>query len=195
LIYIIAVVFIFIIFLVVLNFLRKLQWDAIHNNLLDLTNEIGGEVLRQGMLGRPIFHGKYKNLDITINFSTERSKKGRRNYIDISVGRNFKQTLTISALDWLKEREESALDEFIEIKLDSQKKYGLRSKSGKDVIKKNMQQKFYSILQDMDPFSYVFIGYSGLLFEKHGGNLAMSTKHPALKQDIDNLIELTRVIR
>jgi hypothetical protein len=195
LVYILAAVFVFIIFLVVLNFLRKLQWDAVHNNLLDLTDDIGGNVIRQGMLGRPIFHGKYKNLDITINFSTERGKKGRRNYIDISIGRDFSQTLTISSMDWLEEREESVLDEYTEIELDGQKKYGLRSKSGQEVLKKNMQQKFKSILQDMHPFSFLFIGYNGLLFEKRGGNLAMSTKHPALKNDIECLIDLTGVIR
>jgi hypothetical protein len=188
------VVLFLILLLVAMNFLRKLQWDAIHNNLLDLTDDIGGQVIRQGMLGRPIFHGNYRKLDITVNFSTERSKKGRNNYIDISIGRNFNQTFTISALDWLREREGSALDEFTEISMNSQKKYGMRSKSGLDVIKKNMQQKFYELLQEMDPFSFIFIGYNGLLFEKRGGNLAMSTKHPVLKKNIDSLIELSGIV-
>ena len=51
-IYILSIFVIFIAILVIINYLRKLHWDVIHHNLLELVDDIGGKILRQGMLGR-----------------------------------------------------------------------------------------------------------------------------------------------
>ncbi len=193
-IYILIVAVGFILFLVIINYLRKLHWDVIHNNLLDLVDDIGGKVIRQGMLGRPIYHGRYEELDITINFSTEKGEKGRKNLIDISIGIPLKQAFTISAYNWLKEREESATEEFTDIDLGGSKEYGMRNTSGKDIVKNNMQKKFHDILKRLDPFNFLFVGRNGLLYETEGGNLAVSTKHPAIKSDIMAIYDLIGVL-
>lgn len=193
-IYILSAVAGFILFIVIINYLRKLHWDVIHNNLLDLVDDIGGKVIRQGMLGRPIYHGKYEKLDITINFSTEKGDKGRKNLIDISIGIPLKQSFTISAYDWLKEREESAIEEFADIDLGGSKEYGMRNTSGKDIVKKNMQKKFHDILKQLDPFLFLFVGLNGVIYEKEGENLAVSTKHPALKSNIMSISTLIGVL-
>ncbi len=75
-----------ILFFVIINYLRKLHWDAIHNNLLDLEDEIGGAVIRKGFLARPVFHAKYKGSEVTINFSQDKRQGKRINYIDIIGG-------------------------------------------------------------------------------------------------------------
>ena len=193
-IYIIIAVFVFILFLITFNFLRKLQWDAVHHNLIDLADDIGGEVIRRSMLSRPIYHGNFKKQDITINFSTEKVKKGRNNFIDISIGHKFSTAFTISAFAWLEEREDSALDEFASLNIKSTQRYGLRSDKGEGVINKKKESQFHDFLIKLDPFYFIYIGNNGLLFEKDGGNLAISTKHPALKNDIDALIGLIKVI-
>jgi hypothetical protein len=194
LVYLLVLFFSVVILLVIFNFLRKLQWDAIHKNLLDLADQIGGEVVRRNVLGRPIYHGKYRDQDITINFSTEKANKKRLNFIDISIGRNFKNSFTISALDWLEKRENSALEEFSAIDIKGRKRYGLRSTDNKNIIKKNMQARFNELLEQLDPFYFIFVGKSGLLFEKDGGNLALSTRHPALKNDLDALIGFSEAV-
>ena len=193
-IYILTALVGFILFLIIINYLRKLHWDVIHNNLLDLVDDIGGKVIRQGMLGRPIYHGRYKKLDITINFSTEKVDKRRKNLIDFSIGIPLKQSFTISAYDWLQEREEGALEEFTGIDLGGSKEYGMRNTSGNDIVKKNMQKKFHDILKRLDPFLFLFVGRNGLLYETDGGNLAVSTKHPALKSDILAISDLIGVL-
>ncbi len=193
-IYVLAAGASFILIVVVINYMRKLHWDAVHINLLDLVDDIGGQVLRQGFLGQPIFHGQYKKMDITINFSTERHKKKRRNLIDISIGMPIKKSFTISSYEWLKEREDSALDEFKSLDLDGLHNYGLRNPSDNQIAKESKQLKFRQILLDLDPFLFLFVGANGLLYEKDGGNLAVSTKHPALKDQIRYINLLMGVI-
>jgi len=194
LIYIIIAIFVFIVFLVAFNFLRKLQWDTVHHNLLDLVDDIGGEVIRRSMLSRPIYHGTYKKQDITINFSTEKVKKVRNNFIDISIGQKFSAAFTISAFAWLEQRDDSALDEFIELNIEGIQRYGLRSERGENVINKKKESQFSDSLHKLDPFHFLYVGYNGLLFEKEGDNLAISTKHPALKNNLDALISFIKVV-
>ena len=81
------VVFI-VVFLIIINYLRKLHLDAIHFNLLSLIDDIGGAVIRKGFLARPVYHGSYQGIEVTINFSSERSQKKRRQYLNISLARN-----------------------------------------------------------------------------------------------------------
>jgi hypothetical protein len=180
--------------LVIINYLRKLHWDVIHHNLLDLVDDIGGKVIRQGMLGRPIYHGQYKKLDITINFSTEKINKNRRNLIDISIGTPIEQSFTISSFNWLEEREESALSEFSQIELQTKNKYGIRNISVENLVKKNSIKKFYQNLEKLNPFLFLYAGKNGIIYEKEGGNLAISTKHPAMKDEITSLAALVGVL-
>ena len=193
-IYILSTFIIFIAILVIINYLRKLHWNVIHHNLLESVDDIGGKIIRQGMLGRPIYHGQYKKLDITINFSTEKINKSRRNLIDISIGTPMEQSFTISAFDWLEEREESALSEFSQIDLETSKKYGIRDASVEDLVKKNSINKFYQHLNKLDPFLFLYAGKNGIIYEKEGGNLAISTKHPAMKDEITSLAALVGVL-
>ncbi len=176
--------------LIIINYLRKLHWDIIHRNLLDLVDEIGGKVIRQGMLGRPIYHGQYNNLDITVNFSTERIKSGRKNLIDISIGTPLKQSFTISSFDWLNEREESAIEEFEEFNMDGTIRYGIRKSSDTTDINEKLQ----TFLKELDPFLFLFVGTNGILFEKEGGNLAISTRHPELKNQLMSISALIGVL-
>jgi hypothetical protein len=194
LIILLSAVIVALIVFVILNYVRKLHWDLIHHNLLDLVDDIGGKVIRQGMLGRPVYQGMYQKLDVTINFSTEKGKTGRKNLIDISVGTALNNSFTISALKWLGEREESAVSEFKEIKFETIHKYGIRNGAVKDIVKTNSENKFYEILKLLDPFLFLYVGVNGLIFEKEGGNLAVSTKHPELKNTILSISKLVRVL-
>ena len=185
-----AIVFIFFIF----NLLRKLHWDAIQMNLLELADTIGGSVIRKGILARPIYHGRYQNMDLTINFSTDRTGGKRNNYIDISIGMNLDNVYTISSLEWIRESSAGSVEDFVPLELTTDIEYGIRQNKGKKLFAKSGSAKIKKYLEELDPFRFLHVSQNGILFEKEGENLGISTKHPKLKQHIDTLFGLIQTI-
>ena len=183
-----------VLFLVVVNYMRKLHLDAIHFNLLELVEAIDGQVMRRGILSRPVYHGKYKGNDLTINFSSERSQKKRREYIDISLSKNLKNNLTISTREWIENRNEGSLEDFESIEIDGRESYVIRNSAKANYLKKNQDDKFKSTIKALSPFSYIFCGQNGLIFERECENLAMCTKHPQLEDTIISLHQLTQIL-
>ncbi|TFH01221.1 MAG: hypothetical protein E4H13_05490 [Calditrichales bacterium] len=183
-----------IVFFVVINVFRKLHMDAIHYNLLDLADEIGGEVLKRGMLSRPVYHGDLNGMDLTVNFSTERVQKKRRQFINISIARVLQNNLTIATRQWLENTAGSAPEEFDILEIDSDTEYLIRKSSKKSYLRKNGQDEFSECLKKLSPFNYIYGGPTGILFEQECENLATCTKHPQLKENIDHLYRLAKVL-
>jgi hypothetical protein len=179
---------------VILNILRKFQWDVIHNNLLDLEDEIGGSILRKGFLSRPVFTGKYEGSELTINFSQERIKNKRLNYINVSMNIRIKNSLTIISLDWLKDKKEST-DDLEIVNIDESSKYGIRKSSSKNIFKKDSQKKIKQLIAQLHPFTYIFVGQTGIIFEKDGENLAITTKKSLLLEIINLLLKMGKTLQ
>ena len=188
--YIIYGLFLLVVFFLLINYLRKLHWDAIHNNLLDLVDEYGGNVYRRGFLARPVFHGIYKKSEVTINFSQERINSKRKNYINISIDKKNKKSVTIVSLDWIKAQNESTDDMEI-ISINNSLDYGIRGKNIK-IIKRN---ELKSHLQKLVPFNYLFLGQTGLIFEKESINLGVDTKLDVLKSCIESVYNLSNILK
>ncbi len=169
--------------------LRKLHWLSVQKNLHDLTASIGGDVLRKGFLGRPIYHGKYKKMDITINFSTERAGRRRVNYLDISIGTALKKKFTITSLNWLRERGEESVEDFEPVSAKNSA-YGILKDHKLDIKNDSIQD----LIMELAPFVYIYGGQNGILFEKECQNLAICTRHPKLQEILDNLSNLVRVV-
>jgi len=180
--------------LTIIIFLRKLHWDAVQYNLLGLVDAIGGQVFRKGFLERPVYHGNYQNTDFIINFSTEKAKKGRLYYMDISLAKQFKNPATISSLPWLKERGESDKD-FEPLKIFDDCRYGIRKNIGLNLIKDKNKAQFNDYIQQLDPFNFIYLSKNGMLFEKECKNIANETKHPLLKNILDSLFNLIKLIQ
>jgi hypothetical protein len=178
-----------ILFIVLINFLRKLHWDSIHFNLLTLADEIEGEVYRRNFMARPVFHGKYKGIELTINFSSERTGNGRSNYIDISFNQKVVHPFTISSLSWLRERKDASLAEYQSIEISGEKKYGVRK--GASML---YSKKIISYIQKLDPFNFIFAGGTGVLMEIQCKNIAIATKHPNLKNRIEVLYTFLKAL-
>ena len=196
--FILEVILIFIglvvVFLVVINYLRKLHLDALHFNLLEVVDVLGGEVLRRGFLSRPIYHGKFKGIDLTINFSSERSEKKRREFLDISFAKQMKQNLTISTSSWIESQNQGELKDFVPLVIEDETTYVIRNISGSDYIRKNKNTEFRDAVKNLTPFNYIFCGKSGLLYERECDNLALCTKHPKLVDLIESIQRLTKVL-
>ena len=176
----------------VIVFLRKLHWDAVQSNLLQLQEAIGGKVIRKGFLTRPLYHGSYNNMALTINFSTEKFKKSRRNYLDITIDKKFKNPLTISSLDWLRERGESVA-EYEPIKI-SDTNYGLRREKNIRVIKKNQKTEFHEYIKKLHPINFIYFSKNGMLFERECQNITHETEYVKLKDTITQLYNLLEVV-
>jgi len=174
--------------------MRKLHLDALHFNLLELVDAIDGKVMRRGFLSRPVYHGKYKGIDLTINFSSERSQNKRREYVDISLSKNLKNNLTISTRDWIESRNEGSLDDFDSLEINNEGDYVLKNATKANYIKKNQNEKFKITIQKLTPFAYIFCGQNGLIFERECDNLATCTKHPHLEETIISLYQLTQTL-
>jgi hypothetical protein len=183
-----------VVFLVAINYLRKLHLDALHFNLLELVDVLGGEIIRRGFLSRPIYHGQFKGIDLTINFSSERAQKQRREYLDISLSKEMQQNLTISTSEWIESRNQGELHDFMPLEIDEEKKYVIRNAAQSEFIKKNRKEEFSTVVKKLTPFNYIYCGQSGLLYEKECENLAICTKHPKVMDLIDALYQLTQVL-
>ena len=183
-----------VVFLVVINYLRKLHLDALHFNLLEVVDVLGGQVLRRGFLSRPVYHGKFKGIDLTINFSSERSQKKRREFLDISFARQMQQNLTISTSSWIESQNQGELNEFEPLVIGDETTYVIRNISQSDYIKKNRNEEFKDSVKRLTPFNYIYCGQSGLLYERECDNLAVCSKHPKLVDLIKAIYQLTQVL-
>ena len=183
-----VVLFIFIL----LNILRKWYWDTIQSNLLDLANEIGGQVIRRGFFSRPVYQGRYRDADLTINFSGERTKKGRVNLIDISLTANLSESITISSYPWLREIAEKSISEYGPLPGSDPPLYGIRLADSSKFKTKLTGSDFSGSIGLLHPFRFIFISPRGILFEKEAEHLPQNTRHPLLKEQLDGLFKLIK---
>ena len=184
-----------VIFFVIINYLRKLHLDAIHDNFLELADSIGGQVMRRGILSRPVYHGAFKSIELTINFSSERAQKKRRQYLDISIAKNTMYNITISTQDWIADRNEDSSSAFEPLKIPGDVNYVILRPANVTYVKKNNENKFIECVKDLTPFTYIYIGQNGILFERECDNIAQCTKPPKLKDKIELLFELSKTLQ
>ena len=183
-----------IIFLVVINYLRKLHLDAIHFNFLELVDSLGGQVMRKGILSRPVYHGAFKSIELTVNFSSERSQKKRRQYLDISMAITSDYNITISTRDWIEGRNEESSSEFESLNIEGEVDYVILKREDVKYVKKENMSKFTECVKNLTPFTFIYIGQNGILFERECSNIALCTKPPQLQDTIELLFELSKTL-
>ena len=186
-------ILVFIAILLILIYLRKLHWDIIHHNLFDLSDEIGGKIVRHGFASRPFYYGIYRGYKLTVNFSSEKTKKGRRNYLDISINKKINKSITIASVEWLKDNNADLLKNFTPFQDRAINKYGISRTGRQKSCSGNLEQKIKKYLISISDFNFIFFGASGVLLEIVCDNLAYATKHPRLKVNIDTLLSLVKV--
>jgi len=184
-----------VIFLVIINYLRKLHLDAIHFNFFELADSIGGKVIRKGILSRPVYHGAFKSIELTINFSSERAQKKRRNYLDISMAKISMYNITISTQDWISNRNEESSSDFVPMEIPGDVNYVILNSKNVTYVKKINEKKFIECIKKLTPFTYVYIGKNGILFERECNNIAQCTKSPDLKDTIELIFELSKTLQ
>ena len=184
-----------VIFFFIINYLRKLHLDAIHFNFLELADSIGGQVIRKGILSRPVYHGAFKSIELTINFSSERANKKRRHYLDISMAKNSMYNITISTKDWIMDRNEESSSDFTPLGIPGDVNYVILNPHNETYVKKVNENKFFECIKTLSPFTYLFIGRNGILFERECNNIAQCTKSPELNNTIEYIFELSKTLQ
>jgi len=173
-----------------LLYFRKMHWDVVHNNLLELSDDIGGEVYRRNFSSRPIFHGTFGDKELTINFSSARNALKRQYYVDVSWGKIFPNSFTVSSKELLQTDEWDISGEYEELNSEDLHHYLLMKSGNSPVYAQDKKDQFLNALRKLRPFNYLLAGNTGVLFEAGSENIAMATQYPKLKQILQALQEL-----
>jgi hypothetical protein len=179
----------------VINYLRKLNLDAIHFNFLELADTIGGQVMRKGILSRPVYHGAFKSIELTVNFSSERAQKKRRQYLDISMAKNSSYNITISTRDWIEGRSEESSSDFVPLDIPGDVNYVILKPDDVTYVKEINEKRFIECVKNLTPFTFIYIGQNGILFERECDNIALCTKSPKIKDTVELLFELSTTLQ
>jgi hypothetical protein len=176
-----------------LIWMRKVQFDAVHRNFLDLVDHYGGRVDRSGFAVRPRFSGSLNSSPISVSISAEKKTKDKPRQFYISVylkmpaGANF----TVFSNDWLKwresERKQTAHTQDI-----ADQKYIVEVSEEKLLENLNFQH-IEEIIRKIDPIAYVLVSKRGLILERLSSNLVKDTEFEHLHELIEGMSELSRV--
>lgn len=186
--YVVAGIILFIIGAIgLLVWLRKVQFDAVHRNFLDLEDHFGGKVIRAGFAVRPQYTGHYKKNKITISVSSEGNKGGRRYYIAVTMQSHSPVHFTILSRHWLEDRHAQSRKQNVVQLMDGQY---LLEVPQVGLLKKINVSALNRIVQQMHPFAYVLIAKTGIILERLSTNLIKDTEFPALKELIQGMYQL-----
>jgi hypothetical protein len=168
-----------------LIWLRKIQFDAIHQNFLDLEDNYGGKVYRGGFAVRPKYIGSFENIKLSISISSERknNQRSRRFYISVYLEAPSKINFTVMSTNWLNlEKRDMSDRHFKKIFKNSY----LIEVSEKNILSRLNLKKIETMVEDLHPFAYALISKKGLILERISQNLVEDTKF----QKLDELVKL-----
>jgi len=175
----------------ILIWLRKMQYDAIHRNFLDLIDRFGGKVVRGGFAIRPKYMGTVEGHQVSVSISSERKHKdqSRKFYISIYSQARSLVNFTILSNEWLNmDGGETLKGRFI--KLIADKSYLLEVTEKKTFNKLNFA-KIEETIRGMHPFAYALISKNGLILERLSENLVRDTEYEHLKPLMEGMTTLS----
>jgi len=190
-IYLLISVFILLLIFAVLIWLRKVQYDGIHRNFLNLVDHYPGRIVRAGFAGRPKYTGQFKDFPITVSFSTEKKaeRRSRQFYVSVFLQAPGKLNYTIMAKNWLSEPEQQALSGR-NIHWLSDGEY-LVEVTDKKLLRKLGVKRIEKILTHLHPFAYVLVSKRGLILEKLSRNLMQDTEEEHLRPLFEGMYALS----
>ncbi len=178
--------------LLMLVWLRKVQFDAIHHNFLSLEDEFGGRVVRAGFAIRPRFAGTYKGEDFSVSITSEKNGKERKYYIAIAMKSDSQFSFTIMSKEWLGNRELSPERQRDSL-LIKDNQYLLEMAQSRNLGQLNIS-RIESIVAMMHPFAYVLIGKSRMLLERASLNIIQDTSLASMKPLLEGMYQLKQAM-
>ena len=161
-------------------FFRKVQYDQIHANLQELVDQYGGEVVRTARISMPVYHGKFKNGDLVINFSSVKAENGKREYYatfsyDVKVPFNF----NIMSNQWL---EEHPVEQNPDVKTFNVGKYRVSSSQANALKVLKNSEELFNELESLDNLVYFFSSVRGAMFEIQISDTLSGSKFEVLNE-------------
>jgi CRISPR/Cas system CMR-associated protein Cmr3 (group 5 of RAMP superfamily) len=177
----------------ILIWLRKVQFDAVHQNFLDLVDKYGGRVIRDGFAIRPKFSGLFKECRLSISISSEKKTKEnpRRFYISIYYQSQGKLNFTVMSNDWLNLRQKHKAAKRI-TKQIAGKKYSLEV-SERILLKRLDLPSIEKVINKMHPFAYVLVSHRGLILERISNNLIADTEYEKIQPLLEAMHDLSLI--
>lgn len=167
-------------------FLRKIQFDAMHQNFLELEDEIGGSVQRSGFAARPRYNGEFKGQKVSISFTTEKSDDGeRRYYITVTMEARARLNFSILSAAWMGSKPPDEKRTLIPLK-DGQ--YLLEPRNSTQLHKIKLP-KVEACLDALAPFAYILMAKTGMILERTSMNISQDTKAPPLLSLLDAMVK------
>ena len=177
-----------------LVFLRKSMWDVVHRNLLDMEDNYDGKVIRNGFAARPVFKGRIKDADVTINFSTAKQKSGRRTYIDFTMTMSSNLTITIAEKNWLKEQNGEDHQVNTEFIINDDLTYIIMPPANRKIETLLANEEFRRCLKKFDNLAYFFVGKSGTICEFWSEKIDQDTVFDVMKSRLDQIRILLSIL-
>lgn len=172
--------------------LRKFQFDAIHQNFLDLEDQYGGRVIRAGFAVRPSYAGKFKGQEVNVAISTEKAEGERRYYIGVTMETNAKTNFFIKSTAWMGKTEipEDQKERTLPI-LNGQ--YWLEAKDANDLEALDLPD-FEKIVSGIHPFAYILVGNSRMLLERISYQIVNDTKLDIINSLLEGMYRLKKTL-
>jgi len=160
--------------LMILVWFRKLQFDAVHRNFLDLEDKFGGKVMRAGFAVRPRYTGEFKGQRVTVSITYENTKDGRKYYIAATMQCASKVNFTVMSTEWL-ERREIPDDKKRSMRYILGERFLIETPAAKLMKKLNIPS-IEKAVQKIAPFAYILIAKSGIVLERISTNIVEDTQ-------------------
>lgn len=180
---------------IIMILIRKSLWDTVHRNLLDIEDNYDGKVIRVGFASRPVFKGIINGNDITINFSTEKSKSGRKTYIDFSLTNASENSLTIAEKQWLEEQGNNDTAANQTINLKNNKSYVIMSSKKEKVQNLVNKKPLIKLLEQFDNLAYFFVGKTGTICEFWSDQIDRDTQFEKMRLRLENVSVLLGILK
>lgn len=153
--------------------LRKIHFDTIHRNLLDLEDKYGGKVIRGGFAIRPKYSGDYKGKKVSVTITYSKEKDGRKYYIELTMQANSKLQFSILGPN-LMEGQEISPERKEKIIILGKDNYLLEVTDPSHIKSLNIR-KISNIVTRMYPFVFILITKTGLMLERVSNDLINDT--------------------
>lgn len=161
------------ILIAVMIFLRKIHFDTVHRNLLDLEDKFGGKVIRGGFAVRPKYSGDYKGKKISVTIAYSKENGNRRYYLELTMQARSQLQFSILGPNLMEGQEISPERENKIVKL-SKGNYLLEVTDPAHIKLLNIN-KITEIVTKMYPFVFILITKTGLMLEKVSADLIKDT--------------------
>lgn len=178
--------------LLAMIFLRKLHFDHIHRNLLDLEDKYGGKVIRGGFAVRPKYSGDYKGRKVSVTITYSKEKDGRKYYVELTMQAKSRLQFSILGPNLLEEKDITPERKNKIVKLNEDD-YLVEVTNPNHIKLLNLKQ-ISSIVTNMYPFVFILITKTGLMFEKVSNDLIKDTDIRQLGSLFKNMYELREVL-